>query len=105
MLSKAAESAVMGALGCICYAQIVNCNMGKQCLSKQDDSANGLSSYVCSAGGLLELYQVTGETKWLQWCQKLQTTLDELFWDQTAGEKAHAYFVSFCLFETPVTPM
>lgn len=41
--------------------------------------------YSYLIGGLLELYQVTGETKWLQWCQKLQTTLDELFWDQTAG--------------------
>lgn len=38
-------------------------------------------------GGLLELYQVTGETKWLQWCQKLQATLDELFWDETSGKE------------------
>ena len=36
---------------------------------------------------------MTGETKWLQWCQKLQTTLDELFWDQAAGEKVHACIV------------
>lgn len=43
--------------------------------------------YVCSAGGVLELYQVTGETKWLQWCQQLQGTLDELFWDETGGKK------------------
>lgn len=41
--------------------------------------------YSFLISGLLELYQVTGETKWLQWCQKLQATLDELFWDETSG--------------------
>ena len=106
VLSKSAVSTVMGAVGFICYEQVVNYDMGTQRLSKQDESANGLSSFLllllfspplsnynCFAGGLLELYQVTGETKWLQWCQKLQTTLDELFWDQAAGEKVHACIV------------
>lgn len=40
-------------------------------------------SYLIS--GLLQLYSVTGDTRWLHWCQSLQATLDELFWDDAAG--------------------
>lgn len=50
--------------------------------------AGSLTSFgavsVC-AGGLLQLYSVTGDTRWLHWCQTLQATLDELFWDDAAG--------------------
>lgn len=41
--------------------------------------------YAFLISGVLELYQVTGEVKWLQWCQQLQGTLDELFWDEIGG--------------------
>ncbi len=44
-LRKTAVGAVMGAvIGSICCEQVVNSDMGKQRLSKQDESANGLSS-------------------------------------------------------------
>lgn len=52
-------------------------------------------SWVC-AGGLLQLYSVTGDTRWLHWCQSLQATLDELFWDDAAG----ASLLGFCAFQT-----
>ena len=46
VLSKSAVSTVMGAVGFICYEQVVNYDMGTQRLSKQDESANGLSSFL-----------------------------------------------------------
>jgi uncharacterized protein YyaL (SSP411 family) len=35
--------------------------------------------------GLLELFQATGEPRWLEWAVTLQHTQDRLFWDETGG--------------------
>ncbi len=35
--------------------------------------------------GVLELFQATGEAKWLEWAIALQTRQDELFWDSAEG--------------------
>lgn len=37
------------------------------------------------AGGLLKLYETTGSVRWLSWAQELQSTMDELFWNQQSG--------------------
>ena len=44
------------------------------------------SDYSSVISGLLELYSVTGTTKWLSWAFQLQEQMDSLFWDQTSGE-------------------
>ncbi len=50
--------------------------------------------YACMVWGLLELFQATGEARWLQWASTLQTLMDERFahgaggWYSTTGEDA-----------------
>ena len=41
--------------------------------------------YAHLISGLLDLYFATGEVGHLQWALKLQTTMDQLFWDETNG--------------------
>jgi len=41
--------------------------------------------YACVAWGLLELFQTTGEARWLRWAQAIVTTQKELFWDDRDG--------------------
>lgn len=41
--------------------------------------------YAYLIGGLLDLYECGGGLKWLQWAVQLQSKMDELFWDNTAG--------------------
>ena len=41
--------------------------------------------HTVPAGGLLKLYETTGSTRWLSWAQELQSTMDELFWNQQSG--------------------
>ena len=41
--------------------------------------------YAYLAFGLLELFQATGEPRWLEWALTLQARMDELFWDPIAG--------------------
>ena len=43
------------------------------------------SDYAFLAAGLLDLYSVSGDTRWLAWARQLQGTLDQLFWDPKAG--------------------
>jgi len=41
--------------------------------------------YAYLAFGLLELFQTTGEARWLEWAIALHRRLDELFWDAAEG--------------------
>jgi uncharacterized protein YyaL (SSP411 family) len=41
--------------------------------------------YAYLITGLLDLYEATFDIHWLQWAERLQTTLDTLFWDETGG--------------------
>jgi uncharacterized protein YyaL (SSP411 family) len=41
--------------------------------------------YAYLAFGLIELFQATGEPRWLEWALALQTRMDELFWDPVEG--------------------
>jgi uncharacterized protein YyaL (SSP411 family) len=41
--------------------------------------------YACLIHGLLDLYQASFETKWLQWAETLQDEMDSLFLDQEKG--------------------
>jgi uncharacterized protein len=41
--------------------------------------------YAYLAFGLIELFQATGEPRWLEWALTLQARMDELFWDPAAG--------------------
>jgi hypothetical protein len=38
--------------------------------------------YACLVWGLLELFQATGTSEWLEWAVTLQRRQDELFWDE-----------------------
>ncbi len=41
--------------------------------------------YAAVIQGLLDLYEAGFELRWLQWADRLQTTMDELFWDEQDG--------------------
>jgi uncharacterized protein YyaL (SSP411 family) len=41
--------------------------------------------YAYLAFGLIELFQATGEPRWLAWAITLQARMDELFWDPVDG--------------------
>ncbi|HUG11312.1 MAG TPA: thioredoxin domain-containing protein [Opitutaceae bacterium] len=41
--------------------------------------------YAFLIQGLLDLYEATGATRWLQWADRLQETMDADFWDANAG--------------------
>ena len=41
--------------------------------------------YACIIAGLLDLHQATLDPHWLKLAQKLQTSLDTRFWDETEG--------------------
>jgi uncharacterized protein YyaL (SSP411 family) len=41
--------------------------------------------YACLIQGLLDLYEASFEIRWLQWAERLQAKLDELFRDKDAG--------------------
>ena len=41
--------------------------------------------YACVIAGLLDLHQATLETSWLRLAEKLQATMDRLFWDEAGG--------------------
>lgn len=41
--------------------------------------------YACLISGLLDLYDATLEARWLAWADRLQTTMDERFWDVEAA--------------------
>jgi uncharacterized protein len=41
--------------------------------------------YAFLVQGLLDLYEASFEIRWLQWAEKLQTKMDELFWDDARG--------------------
>jgi uncharacterized protein YyaL (SSP411 family) len=41
--------------------------------------------YAYLVQGLLDLYEASFEIRWLQWAERLQARMDELFWDAGAG--------------------
>ena len=41
--------------------------------------------YAFLIQGLLDLYEASFEIRWLQWAERLQTKMDELFWDAECG--------------------
>ncbi|HVZ66120.1 MAG TPA: thioredoxin domain-containing protein [Lacunisphaera sp.] len=41
--------------------------------------------YACLIQGLLDLYESGFEIRWLQWAERLQARMDELFWDDAGG--------------------
>ena len=41
--------------------------------------------YACVIAGLLDLHQATLDPQWLRFAEKLQATLDALFWDEAEG--------------------
>ncbi len=41
--------------------------------------------YAFLIQGLLDLYEASFEVRWLQWAERLQGTMDELFWDEARG--------------------
>ena len=41
--------------------------------------------YACLIFGVLELFQASGDPKWLSWARELQARQDELFWDAEGG--------------------
>ncbi|MFT3869227.1 MAG: thioredoxin domain-containing protein [Nibricoccus sp.] len=41
--------------------------------------------YAFLIEGLLDLYETTFETRWLQWAQSLQAKMNELLWDEAQG--------------------
>jgi uncharacterized protein YyaL (SSP411 family) len=41
--------------------------------------------YAYLVAGLLDLYEATFEVRWLQWAERLQQTMDALFWDEKDG--------------------
>ncbi|KAM3592167.1 uncharacterized protein V6R79_013914 [Siganus canaliculatus] len=49
-----------------------------------------LDDYAFIVRGLLDLYEASLQTEWLQWAEELQLRQDELFWDDQGG----GYFCS-----------
>ncbi len=41
--------------------------------------------YAYFVAGLLDLYEATFDARWLQWAERLQQTMDALFWDEQDG--------------------
>jgi uncharacterized protein len=41
--------------------------------------------YACLTFGVLELFQASGDPRWLTWARELQARQDELFWDEGSG--------------------
>jgi hypothetical protein len=41
--------------------------------------------YAYLVQGLLDLYEASFDLRWLQWADRLQTKMDDLFWDAEAG--------------------
>lgn len=49
-----------------------------------------LEDYAFVVRGLLDLYEASQESSWLEWALRLQDTQDRLFWDSRGG----GYFCS-----------
>ncbi len=41
--------------------------------------------YACLIQGLLDLYEASFDFRWLQWAERLQQTMDAVFWDDARG--------------------
>jgi len=51
----------------------------------RSDIAGFAEDYAALTQGLLDLYEAGFDLRWLQWAEKLQAKMDELFWDAERG--------------------
>jgi uncharacterized protein YyaL (SSP411 family) len=51
----------------------------------RSDVSGFAEDYAFLVQGLLDLYEASFELRWLQWAERLQAKMDELFWDTDAG--------------------
>ncbi len=57
-----------------------------RCWREGRGAAEGFAEdYAFLIQGLLDLYEASFELRWLQWAERLQATMDELFWDEARG--------------------
>lgn len=59
-------------------------------LNRSPPISGFLDDYAFIICGLLDLYEATMQTEWLQWAEELQLRQDTLFWDSAGG----GYFCS-----------
>ncbi len=51
----------------------------------RSDIAGFAEDYAALVQGLLDLYEAGFDVRWLQWAERLQAKMDELFWDAGSG--------------------
>jgi uncharacterized protein YyaL (SSP411 family) len=51
----------------------------------RSDIVGFAEDYACLIQGLLDLYEVGFELRWLQWAEELQAAMDDRFWDDGSG--------------------
>ena len=57
-----------------------------RCWREGRGAAEGFAEdYAYFIQGLLDLYEASFDLRWLQWAEKLQTTMDAKFWDEARG--------------------
>ena len=57
-----------------------------RCWREARGAAEGFAEdYAFLIQGLLDLYEASFEVRWLQWAERLQAKMDELFWDAAQG--------------------
>ncbi len=57
-----------------------------RCYREERGANEGFAEdYAYLVAGLLNLYEATFEVRWLQWAERLQQTMDALFWDEKDG--------------------
>lgn len=54
-------------------------------LSRSSPISGFLDDYAFVVCGLLDLYEATLQTEWLEWAEELQLRQDVLFWDVQGG--------------------
>jgi uncharacterized protein YyaL (SSP411 family) len=60
----------------------------------RSDIAGFAEDYAYLIQGLLDLYEAGFELRWLQWAEKLQAKMDQLFWDDSGAVGGGGYFNS-----------
>ncbi len=54
-------------------------------LDGRGESEGFAEDYAFLIAGLLDLYEATWDARWLRWADRLQETMDALFWDEVGG--------------------
>lgn len=78
------------AMGAACFVRkaLYDESRGVLRRSIRDGRAGGegfAEDYACVVEGLVELYEATFDTQWLEWAVRLQGRMDDLFWDDECG--------------------